>query len=143
GEFGREDAAARRPRVGEDDELIEIVAVRLVELSPERDEVDLLLRSEPLADGAAAARDWRARGGADVDGREDAGGAGRHAHDRRCCRNRGSVDEVDGAVGADSDLHIHAARARTEFGHVAPGDGNRVAVDPAVYAAAARRIEVI
>ena len=65
-ELERERAGLGRSRVREDDELVEVVAVRLIELLRHRDEVEIGLRRKALADGAAAAADGGPRRVADV-----------------------------------------------------------------------------
>ena len=56
-------------RVREQDDLVEVVVVRLIELLRHRDEVEIGLRRKALADGAAAAADGGPRRVADVDRR--------------------------------------------------------------------------
>jgi hypothetical protein len=137
-------ALLRRSRVGEDDELIEIVGVGLVELPRQRHEIELLGGRETLAGRSAAARDRPRRRRADVDRAEDAGFAGRHADHRARRGDRRAVDEVDAPVGGEAQLHVDAVCGAVEFRHVAPGEQQRIAVGPPEHAAAGLRgIEIV
>src|SRR4029079_16024958 len=103
-ELERKGALLGRAGVGEEHNLVEVVAVRLVELLQQRDEVELAPGREPLADGAAAAANRRPRRRADVDRGEDAGRARRDADDRAGARHGGAVDEIDRPVRGEADL---------------------------------------
>ena len=123
--------------VGPDDELIEVVGVRAIELARDLHDVELQFGGEPLADGAAAAA-----GGivAQVDGRELARAAWRDA-DNRFLEVHLAELHLDHAARQERELGVHGP-GRLEAPHAAPG--HRVSIGRGVgeHASAGGRVEV-